>query len=132
MPEGGEAPKPVSRAGGETKVNTTKEFSALTPPEKVKAILAGVKEPVSQKMVYDFAGIEPSKLTDEEKDTVSKVFDDPRVQHIKDEKSLTEQYRIDQKKQEEVLQELWVELPIVDLQIAANLLNSLYPDLKSD
>jgi hypothetical protein len=136
MPEGAEGPKPepkpVSRTEGETKPKATKEFSALTTPEKVKAILVGVREPVSQEMVYSFAGIEPNTLTDKEKEAVKMVFDDPRVQHSTNEKSHSRQYCIDPKKQEEVFQELGIESYTVGLQISDSLLKSLYGEERQD
>ena len=136
MPEGAEEPKPEPKppftTEQESKPNTTKEFSALTAPEKVKAILAGVEEPVNQEMVYDFAGIELNTLTDEEKDAVSAVFRDPLIQYSKDEKSHDEQYCIDQKKKEEVLRELGVEPYVVKRQITDSLLKSLFGDERKD
>lgn len=129
MPEGAEGPKPepkpVSRTEGEAKPKATKEFSALTTPEKVKAILAGVREPVSQEMVYDFACIEPPKLTDDEKEAVDAIFHDPRIQHRRNEELHIEQYCIDPEKQKEIFQELGIESYAVDLQIADSLMKSL-------
>jgi hypothetical protein len=129
MSEGAEGsqpePKSVSRTEGEAKPNVPKEFSVLTMSEKVKAILAGVREPVSQAMIYEFAGVEPTTLTDKEKEAVNAIFLDPRIQHGRDDKTHVEQYFIDPKRQEEVFQELGIESYTVDLQIADTLMKRL-------
>lgn len=130
MPEKGDIPQPkpksVSWAHREPVLPPSpKEFTALTAPNKVKAILAGVREPVSQEMIYDFAGIEPEKLTDKEKDAVTAIFSDPRVQHRRSEEFQEEQYSIDPEKQQEVFQELGIDSSIADAQIADYFLEQL-------
>src|SRR5262249_27027735 len=121
MPAGAEGPKPelkpVSRTAGEANPPERKEFSVLTAPEKVKAILAGAGEPVSQEMVYDFAGIKPDTLTDQEKEAVHAIFHDSRIQHAWDEKYHVEQYRIDPAREKEIFQEIGVELDTVKRHI---------------
>jgi hypothetical protein len=130
MPEGAEqsksVPKSVSKIEQEVKPNARKEFSELTPPEKVKAILAGAGKPVSQQLIYEFAGIEPDDLTDKQKKAVDGILQDPQVQRDWSEEFKVEQYHISSETQKAIFQELMINQSDVKLQIADSISSKLF------
>lgn len=55
------------------------DYSTLNNPDKMKAILSGILQPVSKQLAIELSGIEYEQLSDEEKNKVDAVFADQYV-----------------------------------------------------
>jgi hypothetical protein len=58
---------------------TTRGYEDLNAPEKVRAILGAVMEPVSKSQVVEFSGLDYEELEDEEKAEVDAIFQSEEV-----------------------------------------------------
>jgi hypothetical protein len=55
------------------------EFSMLSAPEKVHAILGAVYEPVSKELVFNFAGVNVDELDEGTKEQIEALFNNDEV-----------------------------------------------------
>ncbi len=65
---------------------TKRSFNALSHPEKVRAILGTVFEPVSRDQVIEFSGLDYENLGEEERAEVDAVFTEDQVAKTEGEK----------------------------------------------
>lgn len=117
----------ASKTEGGDKLSPLKDFTALTAPERVKAVPATVKDPITQDLAYKFADITPDTLTDKEEEAVDLVFRDPRLQQNRNKQSDVQTYRIDPKQKEAIFQELGIQSYTVDIAIADFYMKRLRP-----
>lgn len=90
------------------KNNVPKPFETLSAPQKVRAILAGSKEPIIRTFALDLAGINLDQLKEPEKEAVNEMFGDPDIQRSMHEK-FGERYWVPSEKQVETFQKLGID-----------------------
>ncbi len=109
----------------ESESNKPQEFSALNPDQKVRAILAVVKKPVSREFALDLGGIDYNELETEEKEKIDKIFDEEDIDMTKVDNQ--DRYKM----KPDVIEEFGkiVDLPSTHRQVTDNLFDSLDLDL---
>ena len=105
-----------------------KNYSELSDSDKVRAILATVREPVTRKMVLEFAGIDTSKLKEEQQKEFESIMAKHKASQPEGYKG-PEKFWVPLDAQESVIQGLGVEWKSVHGQISDVLLKEIDFDL---
>lgn len=66
-----------------------RDFDGLTPSEKVFAVLAVARQPISQELALNFAGLNPVELDPETLEGIRTIFTSNKVEHIEQEEGNT-------------------------------------------
>lgn len=104
---------------------TARPFEGLSPRDKVEAILADARSPMTMGLILEYAGVQYDALPDEDKEAVNGVFSAPNVQQSTHEK-FGQQYQVFPDQQEETFHRLGTSRKVVSGQIANRMWNDLF------